>query len=447
MTVPGGGRISRAMSKRPSHDPGSTPSPSSPDNVVSWEEARLKQTLPRVIGRCMSFSAAATFDESLIAAVRRFYGIDVDVATAETDILEDDFERVRFFPWFLWDFTLARAGSVGERFAADGELSDYERALVKALVDSCTTFAEVVATDVESGLVRLRDLARDDEVVTRDASLATELEAGQVTLLRLVRLPGMRPLLGASAPWASLVFASVDAIYAVLPPEALVTIGDELSQLLGVRGAAVTPLLKEKAPELLDLAEHILHTLTEPPTQRNVDDEAIVLCRTVAPATPSEALEVALECGLPFTRRNEALWVWEDARRVVGWLRRTAQGFLVEAGSRERLVRFTALLGDLGVKLPALHSEQELARAGAEWLATGESDEWLTDPEVEAAFRGQLGEWLDRWPDQPHPALGRRTPREVKAEPGGDLVVARLVQRVRKVAGDAAGAQLASLLA
>jgi len=436
------------MSKRPSHDPGSTPSPLSSDNVVSWEEARLRQTLPRVIGRCMSFSAAATFDESLVAAVRRFYGIDVDVATAETDILEDDFERVRFFPWFLWDFTLSRAGSVGERFASEGELSDFERTLVRALVESCTTFAVVVATDPGSGLLRLRDLAHEDEVVTRDAGLASELEPGQVTLLRLVRLPSMSPVFGASAPWQALTFAAVDAIYAVLPPESLPTIQVEVDVVLAQRGAGtVTTILKEKAPELLDLAEHVLHTLTEPPEQFNIDGEAIVLCRTVAPTSLSEALEVALECGLPLSHTGDGRWVWEDAHRVVGWLRPGPQGFFVEASSRERLTRLTGLLGDLGMRLPGLHSEQELARAVGQWLATGESDEWLTDPEVEAAFRGQLGEWLDRWPDQPHPALGRRTPREVKAEPGGDLVIARLVQRVRKVAGEAAGAQLASLLA
>ena len=445
------------MSKRPSHDPGPTPSPSPSDNVVSWEEARLKQTLPRVIGRCMSFSAAASFDESLVAAVRRFYGIDVDVATAETDILEDDFERVRFFPWFLWDFALTRGASVGERFVSDGELSESERDLVGALVASSMSFVVVVATEPVSGLLRLRDLAQGDEVMVRDAGLASELEPGQVSLLRLVRLPWMQstgsspaftPVIGAPAPWQDLAFAVVDAIYAVLPPEALEAILDELHRLVGARDAAGTLLLlKEKAPELLDLAEHVLHTLTEPPTLRNVDDEAIVLCRTYAPGPMPKALAVAIECGLPFTARAAGLWVWEDAHRVVGWLRQAPQGLIVEASSCERLARMQGLLGDLGVLLPALHSQQELARGVGQWLATGESDEWLTDPEVEAAFRGQLGDWLARWPDQPHPALGRRTPREVKAEPGGDLVIARLVQRVRKVAGEAAGAQLASLLA
>ncbi len=146
---------------------------------MSWDEARLKQALPRVIGRCMSYSATTCFDEALVAAVRRFYGIDVDVATAETDILEDDFERVRFFPWFLWDFAPQSGVPVGQRFLAEGELSDYERGIVRALAASSVAFVEVVETAPELGFLVLRDL-RDGsgvmgDMVVRDSGHATEL--------------------------------------------------------------------------------------------------------------------------------------------------------------------------------------------------------------------------------------------------------------------------------
>lgn len=432
---------------------------------MSWDEARLKQALPRVIGRCMSYSAANCFDEALVAAVRRFYGIDVDVATAETDILEDDFERVRFFPWFLWDFAPQGGAPVGHRFLAEGELSDYERGIVRALAASSVAFVEVVETAPELGFLVLRDLREDEatlgDMVVRDAGLANELAAGQVSLLRLVHLTGMTlPLEVAELEPGPKIFAMLDAIYAVLPPEARPMVESELAQMvLGLEGQDLQRVMKERAPELLDFAEHVLHKLTEPPTLHNVDDEPIVLCRTFIadpegaavgrlPGATASLFLTNQDAGNRFASyAHDGRAVWDEDGRTIGWIRTAPSGWIVESSSRERFVRVGEALGHLGVQLPALHSEEELARAVAHWLALGECEAWLTDHEVERAFRGQLGESLAQWPDQPHPALGRRTPREVKGEPGGDAVVARLLQRVRKVAGEAAGARLASLLA
>jgi len=435
---------------------------------VSWEEARLKQALPRVIGRCMSYSAATCFDEALVAAVRRFYGIDVDVATAETDILEDDFERVRFFPWFLWDFAPPSGVPIGQRFLAEGELSDYERGIVRALAGSSVAFVEVVETSPELGFLVLRDLRAGHpseghhglgDIVVRDGGLATELAAGQVSLLRLVHLTNMTlpAEVGELEPGAK-TFAMLDAIYAVLPPEARPLVETELAHMVhGLESSDAARLMKERAPELLDFAEHVLQKLTEPQTLMNVDGEPIVLCRTFLADAQGAAsgtlpgstasLFAPLEMGRvpPFVHDSRA--VWDEEGRTIGWLRSAPGGWIVESSSRERFARVDEALGHLGVQLPALHSEEELARAVAQWLALGECEAWLTDHEVERAFRGQLGESLAQWPDQPHPALGRRTPREVKGEPGGEIVVARLLQRVRKVAGEAAGARLASLLA
>ncbi len=454
------------MSKRPSS--GSEGQTTSPKNLVSWDEARLKQALPRVIGRCMSYSAATCFDDALVGAVRRFYGIEVDVATAETDILEDDFERVRFFPWFLWDYlptvadvAAAEGIGVGQRFLAEGELTEFERSIVRALVASTVTFVEVVQTVPELGLIVLRDLAKTYgregrrvsaatakhdslELVVRDAGLATELAAGQVSLLRLVHVPSATlPVEALELGWASKGFAMLDAIYAVLPHEARPLVDAELTILLGGQSPAEAQrTLRERAPELLDFAEHVLHKLTEPPTLCNVDDEPIVLCRTFVAGSA-----VGLAGAAVFTTPCGEQRIWDEDQRTIGWVRPSAGGWLVESSSRERFARVREALAAVGVNLPALHSEMELARAVSQWLALGECEAWLTDSEVEAAFRGQLGESLAQWPDQPHPALGRRTPREVKGEPGGDAVVARLLQRVRKVAGEAAGARLANLLA
>ncbi len=440
------------MSKRPSS--GSEGQATPPRNIVSWEEARLKQSLPRVIGRCMSYSAATCFDEALVAAVRRFYGIEVDVATAETDILEDDFERVRFFPWFLWDFVAQDGVTVGQRFLAEGELGELERSLVRSLIASSVTFVEVREVSPETHTLVFRDLLSREQVFVRDAGLASDLSAGQVSLVRLVRMP----LLSAGGGYEgdpTIAFAMLDAIYAVLPAETRPMVELELEQLVGgLEIGEARRVMKDQAPELLDFAEHVLHELTEPPTLRNVDGEAIVLCRTFVKAadfavtmvTPRAAADDATP-GFSASEASGCPWVWREGGRTVGWIREQPGGWVVEASSRERFARMIEALRKQGARAPALHSEEELSRAVTQWLALGECEAWLTDPEVERAFRGHLGESLSQWPDRPHPLLGRRTPREVKGEPGGDAVVARLVQRVKKVAGEAASARLTSLLA
>lgn len=456
------------MSNRPSSGSGGHAT-STKNVVVSWEEARLRQTLPRLIGRCMSYSAATCFDEALVAAVRRFYGIEVDVATAESDILEDDFERVRFFPWFLWDFAWHEPSgaadgnnTVGERFLADGELSEFERSLVRALARSSVAFVRVTERAPERERVVLSDLLAGDELLVRDGNLASSLSVGQIALVRLVRLdyvvppePGLE---------RSLRYAMLDAIYVVLPEETRPVIELELEQLVGGLGHTEgLRVMKEQAPELLDFAQHVLHELTEPPTLRNADSEVIVLCRTLAShasfnlTTSTLALEGPFASALDGATAGSACprlapeigapWVWLEEGRVVGWIRNLPHGWVIEASSRERFARVLEALEALGASVPKLRSEEDLSRAVAQWLAVGECDAWLTDPEVDRAFRDHLAECLNQWPDRPHPALKHRTPREVHGEPGGDAVVARLVQRVRKVAGEAAGAKLATLLA
>jgi hypothetical protein len=413
----------------------------------------------------MSYSAATCFDDALVAAVRRFYGIEVDVATAESDILEDDFERVRFFPWFLWDFAWndgAHEGSsvavgdetqaintVGERFLGEGDLSEFERGLVLALAESSVAFVEVISVAPDLDRVILRDLLTREELAMRDGNLASSLAAGQIALVRLVRVghivppePGMERPLG---------YAMLDAIYVVLPPETRPVVDLELEQLVGgLELAEARRVMKEQAPELLDFAEHVLHELTEPPTLRNQDGQAIVLCRTFVSHARFGLTTARLAGEGPFDKSCEEAsgpWVWRESGTVIGWLRNQGNGWIIEASSRERFARVIDTLSRLDGHAPSLHSEEELSRAVAQWLAMGECEAWLTDPEVEKAFRQHLSESLSQWPDRPHPALGRRTPREVRAEPGGEAVVARLVQRVREVAGEAAVARLASLLA
>lgn len=430
--------------------------------VIHWGRRRLRQTLPKVVSRCMSFSASPEFDEALTSAVSRFYGVDVDVATAETDILEDDYERVRFFPWFLWDYPLPPVlGSlvhdepsfitIGSRFLDHAELTAFEREVLVALTQSSLAFVEVLSVDACNGLLGVLDLASQTQLEVYDPSLAGELETGLVALVRLIRFG--HPTGHGHAPDHG-VDAAIDAIYAVLPHETRPLVELELERLLGGEREPLT-VLKTHAPELLDFAEHVLSTLTEPPAPLNADREPIVLCHTVVPRGQEPRVASLLEApGSPFVRADqtgENAWLWREDDRIVALIaERSAQPgapaqraeprLVAMASSRERFARLCTWLERAGEPLPAMRAEATLDAAGEEWLASGARPVWLLDPDVASSTRQALARWILRWPDQPHPAIGGRTPRHLVREPGGQELVARLIERARTVAGEEARA-------
>ena len=426
--------------------------------VIHWGRRRLRQALPKVVSRCMSFSASPEFDEALTSAVSRFYGVDVDVATAETDILEDDYERVRFFPWFLWDFPLPpRLGSlvhdepsfvtVGSRFLEVAELTAFEREVLVALTRSSLAFIEVLSVDPVNGALVVLDLASQTRLEVYDPSLANELEVGLVALVRLI---GFTPAHRDGHTDDHGVDAAIDAIYAVLPHETRPLVELELERILAGEREPLT-VLKTHAPELLDFAEHVLSTLTEPPAPLNADREPLVLCHTIVPRGREPGLVALLEApGSPFSRASQngpSAWLWREDERVVAIIAERETGanrgerrLVAMASSRERLVRLYAWLERVGEPVPVMHAEATLDAAGEEWLATGARPAWLLDPDVAANTHKALARWIVRWPDQPHPAIGGRTPRHLAREPGGHELVARLIERARNIAGDEARA-------
>ena len=385
--------------------------------VIDWELARLKAIMPRVVSRAMSFSAMSCFDDALIASVQRFYGLDVDVATAETEVLEDDIERVRFFPWFLWDFRMdrdLRSPTVGERFLLEGDVSEVERRVLHALCDTVVEFWEVVAKSPTG--VSLEALGMGGEVTLEDDVLARELSIGQILQGRIVVVAGED---GQTYPL-------IDAIYAVLPPSTRSSITAELGSVLGDdhpsgERDALRCLLKAHTPELVDFAEYALEIASEPPVSINLDGETIVLCSTVVPSGSGLALEAALVNGeLPFVLEpglGDATWTWIEGAQVIGFVVHDAvRGrWVAGAASRERLARLTGRLAEASIGTPALHMEETLERAATSWVETGAMCWHLSvDPEVRQAFE----QWLScRWVDVPHPKLGDLSPREAASNP------------------------------
>jgi hypothetical protein len=405
----------------------------------------------------MSFSAAPLFDEALVAAVSRFYGIEVDVPTAETEVLEDDFERVRFFPWFLWDFPLPSSSgdpteelpfpTIGSRFLDEAELTDFERQVLRALVFSTLAFVEVDAVDPIIGDLFVTDLLGGRRLRVFDPGLASELQPGHIALIRLIRFD-FDPVGNTVDDDEPMEDGAIDAIYAVLPHETRPLVEIELERLLGGAREPVA-VLKTHAPELLDFAEHVLSGLTAPASPLNADREPIVLCQTVARGALAARLSEALGADAsPFVpesgrvghpdERISGLLVWREDERVVALAQCEGARVTLMASSRERYDRLSAWCASSGAPLPHLRSEAELDMAAHDWFARGETPPWLLDPDVARAFGDGLDRWLTLWPDQTHPAIAMRRPRDLITDTHGLEAVVRLVERVRRVAGDAA---------
>ena len=400
-------------------DPELPPLEERPVNVLSYERGRLRQALPKVVGRCMSYSAMTCFDASLVASVYRFYGLEVDVATAETEILEDEAERVRFFPWFLWDWRIDEAETIGERFLRESELSAWEVRMVEGLCRSYVGFYEVVGRDANT--VHVVDMATGEALSIPDEALASDVGDNQILQARLVRT---------GEPDEQL--ALVDAVYAALPAEARPAVKLELESLVGdARRPEV--LLKAYAPEMLDFADHLIDSLGQPPTAENADGDELVLVRAILRGSDGAAVITALEGEV---EGSEAvlprLWALRTAERTLGFVdARDPHRVAVGANTIGRHEALMARLGGLaGVTPSPLRTVEDFGRAVQRWAERGGGDPWLTvDLEVRAAVGEWFAAWARQWLDMPLAVLGERTPREAVREAAGRAQVEVIVSR------------------
>lgn len=392
--------------------------------VIDLEAARLKAALPRVVSRCMAFSAVPDFDASLVGAVQAFYGIDVDVATAETDILEDDLERVRFFPWFLWDWTVPGENvTVGARFAETGELGADEGRILAGLNASCVWFWEVRSV-VTSGVagVELAEMLGDSTIWVQDAALASGVGAGDVIQARIVSIAGSR----------GTVVHVLDAVYVCLPAMLRDALEGRLRGIVDPGEGSPDYLQKKRiAPELIELAEDIVESELK---QESELAEPLLLCTSrVGPGAEDRIRDhfVALADGVGWR-------VDGPDGNVLGVLEARTQGpSRCHAIGRQHFEALRRSLADVGVMVAPMHAETAFEPVVAAWLERAAVPAWAEHlPEGADILRKTVSEWSLLWPELVHPSLGRR-PRDVLDDVDGRRDVARLLDRMQRGLPDA----------
>ena len=359
--------------------------PAGEATVLSWELARLRQSLPLLVRRAMSFSALPCFDADLIAAVRDYYGLEMDVAAAEAEILEDDDERIRFFPWFLWDWQPGDGRpTLGQRFLDDEPHAPHERRIITALNASYIGFYEA-ETDATVGGVQLRNLATGERLHLFDEGLEGELFTGQILQCRLVNV--------ASADREHVL---IDAVYAVLPAEAREVLDAEIApiqkELAGVANA-----FKRYTAEFLEVSIQLLESLACPPEPRNADGEPMVLCQSLLVGESASQMAMCLSTeAIGFEALGDDLWRWNHEGAPAGFVQRRQGGAIaLGAPSTRYLAALEQVVTDLtGAQAPPLKSLTDFVIAAEGWAEHGGGDAWfIALPAVRDATRA----WASRW--------------------------------------------------
>lgn len=427
---------------------------SAASNVLSWERGRLRQALPLLVSRCMAFSAMTRFDDDLIAAVREFYGLELDVATAEAEILEDEDERIRFFPWFLWDWRMeAGLPSIAERFADEADHDRYEARLLDALCNSYVGFYEALEDAGPRG-VTLKDLLTGETLFVPDEGLEGDLFANNVLQARLLRIPTENDS-------ASVL---IDAVYACLPPEArpavaaeLATLAEPEQQPLETSTARVTDArqrsqecsridrVRALTPELLHFGDQLMENLARPPQANNGDGDPLVLCSAkirlsklgedfdASKLANAEALEMVEPKGHLATQLGDRrLLRYHRDGAVRGWLEIRGGSLTLAANSTHRLTQLETAVGEiLGQPLPrSMRVLEDFHTAVQRWAESGGGSRWLAaDPDVQRATSDWLQAWARHWIDMPSATLGDKTPREAVRDTAGRKRVEVMLER------------------
>jgi hypothetical protein len=390
--------------------------------LLSLEASRLRHALPLVVRRAMGFTARHRFDDLLIQAVRAYYGMELDLRGVEQEILDDDDERIRFLPWFLWDWRASQSEpSVGEQFLVTCDHAPLDERLLQGLCDSYVGFYVALDHAQRTG-VWLRDLATGKRLHVADEGLEDELFEGQVLQARLVRVD-----MGGDD------LHLIDAVYSVLPEGSLDKIKEELATILSP-GLDPTAEMKDAAAELIEFAEHLLESLSRPNRHPAPGGDPLVLCQTkVKGAQATEVLLPVLDAEVEgFRAVNPTTWSWTQDGRVSGFVAREAdERWVLGALSQEAYESMRRAVDPEGALHVPFHSLTDIEAVAERWVTSGGGERWLAlFPQVGEALRDWLAAWTRSWVDRPTGALGHRTPREAARRAKGRRQVERLVRDI-----------------
>lgn len=147
--------------------------------VRQWVQAAqyLRRDLPR-------FARDERFAADFANALPIYWNNLYDISNADE---MSEFEALRFFDWFVFDYELAEGGRVLDIYHAEerDELSSIQQKVLDAWLDAPAAGGYEL-TGYEGQILHLRDYLTGEEVDAFEASGRGNVEVGEVILVRLV---------------------------------------------------------------------------------------------------------------------------------------------------------------------------------------------------------------------------------------------------------------------
>lgn len=386
-----------------------------PENLEDWKEADRRLTTA-MVKECFE---EHSFGER---ALRRYYGSKERMGEAigtfgQAAVLG------AFVEWFVADYRATRRSKTWIEKRLERRLRPCERALFEARRDARLSIFRVDAVRPGASL-DIEDVLRGERHTLSDKALSgCDLE-GHFLPLRLLRVGEWT-----FAAMAGPVLHAMDV--------------DGCLEWLESRGADFASDARTGSEALGELWHFLMQVKQRPTVLQNFDGEALEFLRACYRVEDVDDLleRLASRADVRFDRDDlEGAWVGQARGRgatggdvTFARLEIVGDELLVEVNSRGRLERARAWLDKLpGLRFEKADPVEASARAPDDRLRGPEAT--LPDemrPHVEALLREQYRHWLD----QPIPALGDRTPRQVARTPGGRRRVERMIRTMPDARG------------
>lgn len=369
--------------------------------------------------RLLSFSTHGEVAAALRRAAREFWPEphEAEAARRNEAIIAEQGQLV-LASYLVYDHVLRDGTTVVQRLLRRerDSLPPRQRGYLAQAAAQPTSLYEVDEVFAEQGL-RLRDVLRLGAVRVRERSATQQLSPGDHLIVRVYAEPDGTPV----------IEMPVLHFPAAAEPEIETWLLRQRGALRSAdQGLALDPRPLRQALHHLWLDTMLQRSL---PKLVNHDQEELVMCTSAFAVDDPDALTAALGSRDDFESDGDS-WVWfrplaGETRRLLGRLRLQGTRATLATNSRERAARGRELLEQIGggaLRFVAIAEEDGqvlLQRARADAAAGKGKPSEAPDPaRRQALVRDALEQHFRAWVEQPLPAFGDRTPRELaKTEP------------------------------
>ncbi|ACV63224.1 hypothetical protein Dtox_2413 [Desulfofarcimen acetoxidans DSM 771] len=151
------------------------------EKVISLEQARWRKTGRDLRRKLGEFAEESQFIEESGKAQDYYF------ASLDEDLIDDDFTMERCFEWFIFDYRMKGDKTLSKVYSELPDISFHEKVLLADWINSRISLYEVIKVFPKKSLI-IKDIVSGQNLHVRDASVATEVEVGNILLMRVLKV-------------------------------------------------------------------------------------------------------------------------------------------------------------------------------------------------------------------------------------------------------------------